>query len=130
MEYSKDTVKLPCIILATIGGTESLNLKFANHVLCYSVPFSVLGFIQLVGRITRMDSQYLEDLNVYIPECDKTIDKYKFTYLKTNAALINEVLGTDANLPRQSLDESRKYLLSEMRKDILWRVKETKKKKS
>jgi len=127
MEYNETTVKLPCIILATIGGTESLNLKFANHVLCYSVPFAVNSFIQLVGRITRMDSDFLEDLNVYLPICDTTIDLYKYNYLMRNAALINEVLGRDANLPEKKLNDMRAGLLAELRKELLWRTKVLKK---
>lgn len=128
MEYDEKTVKLPCVILSSIGGTESLNLKFANHVLCFSIPFSVNGFIQLVGRITRMDSEFLEDLNVYLPICETNIDRYKNAYLMQNAALINEVLGKDANLPEKKLEDVRKGLLSELRKELLWRTKVTSKK--
>lgn len=127
MEYKEGQVKLPCIILATIGGTESLNLKFANHVFCFSVPFAVNAFIQLVGRITRMDSEFLDDLNVYLPVCDTTIDLYKYIYLQRNAALINEVLGRDANLPEKKLNDMRAGLLADLRKDLLWRVKLLKK---
>jgi SNF2 family DNA or RNA helicase len=123
LDYHEDKVELPCIILSTIGGTESLNLKFANHVMCYSVPFAVNGFIQLVGRITRMDSDYLEDLNVYMPICENNIDRYKNVYLQQNAALINDVLGRDANLPERRLTDMRKGLLSELRKELLWRTK-------
>lgn len=127
MEYHEDEVQLPCIILSTIGGTESLNLKFANHVLCFSLPFAVNGFIQLVGRITRMDSDFLEDLNVYLPVCETTIDLYKYTYLMNNAALINDVLGRDANLPEKKLTDMRTSLMAELRKNLLWRVKVLKK---
>jgi hypothetical protein len=127
MEYHEDKVQLPCIILSTIGGTESLNLKFANHVLCFSLPFAVNGFIQLVGRITRMDSDFLEDLNVYLPVCETTIDLYKYTYLMNNAALINDVLGRDANLPEKKLTDMRTSLMAELRKNLLWRVKVLKK---
>jgi SNF2 family DNA or RNA helicase len=129
-EYNPETVKLPCLILSTIAGTESLNLKFANHVFCYSLPFSVFGFIQLVGRITRMDSEFLDDLNVYLPMCDTNIDAYKYNYLMTNAALINTVLGTDANLPVKTLDDQRRSMLSELRKELLWRTKAVKKNKT
>jgi hypothetical protein len=130
MEYDEKDVKLPCIILSTIGGTESLNLGFANHVLCFSLPFAVNGFIQLVGRITRMDSDFLEDLNVYLPTCETTIDRYKYVYLMNNAALINDVLGRDANLPLKELTDMRTSMMSELRRNVLWRVKDLKKNKS
>jgi SNF2 family DNA or RNA helicase len=124
--YLEDADKFPCVILSSIAGAESLNLKFCNHVFCFSIPFSVLAYVQLVGRITRMDSVHKEDLNVYVPYCERTIDFYKYEYLKENASLINEVLGRDANLPidDNKAGEVKIRKLDSMRRDILWRFKE------
>lgn len=125
LEKGVDVIQqFPCVVLSSMSGTESLNLKFANHVLCFSIPFSVQGFIQLAGRITRMDSEFLDDLNVYLPICKETIDYYKYVYLMENAALINSVLGKDANLPIKQLEESKQKNVQNLRKDILWRYKE------
>jgi len=112
--------KFPCIVLATAGGSESLNLRFANHVFFYSIPFSVGAFIQILGRITRMDSEFLEDLHAYLPENDTTIDCYKTMLLDCNASVINQILGHDANLPKSAKD-MRRSLLIKMRKKLLWR---------
>lgn len=122
--YMEDAKEFPCVVLSTLGGSESLNLKFANHVFCYSIPFSVTGFVQLVGRITRMDSKYTEDLNVHMPYCATSIDKYKYQYLKSNATLINEVLGKDANLPEKQLVDMRQGLIDELRNELVWRIKQ------
>lgn len=124
-----ETFKTPCVILGTGAGSESLNLKMANHVLMYSLPFSVEQFIQRVGRIARMDSEYTEDLNVYLPMEDTNIDKYKKEYLLMNAQLIHEVLGKEANLPLVQLKEDRKKIIQRMRKELLWRKREYEKQK-
>lgn len=120
-EYQK-----PCVMLLTASSAESLNLGFANHLMMYSIPFSVGRFIQIVGRITRMDSDYLDDMNVYLPTCDETIDKYKYKYMMTNVELINSVLGKEANLPTQELDETKKSMLQGLRKELVYRTKKKK----
>ena len=122
----QDAEKFPCVVVSMAGGSESLNLGFANHVLFYSIPFSVGSFIQTAGRITRMDSKYLDDLNVYMPINPSTIDFYKFKLLEMNAGLINELLGHDANLPKE-VETMRKDLIHKMKKELLWRTKQTSK---
>lgn len=112
--------KFPCIVICTAGGSESLNLKFANHVLFYSVPFSVGVFIQMVGRITRIDSEYLDNLNIYLPYNELNIDYYKYQYLMLHSQVINQLLGDEGNLPKSVVDV-RKEKIIEMRDKLLWR---------
>lgn len=112
----------PCVMLLTAGSAESLNLGFANHLMMYSIPFSAGTFIQVVGRITRMDSKYLEDMNVYLPVSQETIDLYKYRYLMTNVELINSVLGKEANLPDSELKETKKSMLKQLRKELVYRT--------
>ena len=113
--------QFPCIVAMTAGGAQSLNFKFANHVFFYSIPFSVGIFIQVLGRITRMDSKYLQDLNCYVPKNDSNIDRYKYELLEANTQVITRLLGEDANLPK-SVEAKRKDLIRAMRRDLLWRL--------
>jgi hypothetical protein len=122
-EYREGEARLPCVVMVTRAGTESLNLPFASAVLCYSVPYSVNGFIQVVGRITRMDSEHLGDLRVYLPMCETNVDRYKCAYLKENAEAVNALLGDDANLPKKGLADRRKADLAQMRKELMWRTR-------
>lgn len=115
----------PCIVLATAGGSESLNLKFANHVFFYSIPFSIKFFIQTLGRITRMDSKYLDNLNCYTPFNETNIDFYKYRLMETNAVLINALLGTDANIPKV-VEAAPRSAIVNLRKSLLWKTKELK----
>lgn len=108
-----------CLILATAAASESLNLQFANHVFMYSIPFSVGAYIQLVGRIAREDSEFLDDLNVYLPKNDDNIDRYKFELIKSHANLISDIIGTDENLPK-SAETMRIDMMGRMRKELLW----------
>lgn len=116
--------KFPCVLIMTAGGGQSLNFKWANHVFFFSIPFSIGYFIQILGRITRMDSDYLDNLNCYVPKNDFNIDCYKYLLLDSNAAIINRLLGEDANLPTKEIEGKRRSLIEKMRKELLWKVKE------
>ena len=125
-KHSDEFEETPCIVLSTAGGSESLNMQFANHVFFYSIPFSVGQFVQTLGRITRMDSDHLNDLHTYLPFNPETIDYYKYILLERHTATINYLLGTDANLPKE-VREVRIELVEDMRKKLLWRKKGGKK---
>lgn len=56
------------VILITSAGTESINLQKADSLVFYDIPFSILTFIQAVGRVTRIDSKFSEQ-HIHILEC-------------------------------------------------------------
>ena len=114
--------KFPCVLVMTSAAAESLNLKQFNHVVFYSIPFSVGAFVQSVGRISRIDSEHLGDLHVYIPSSDDTIDKYKALMIQYNADVIRRLLGNEANLP-STVNSITKKLLIQLRKELLWKTK-------
>ena len=114
--------QFPCVLVMTSAAAESLNLKQFNHVVFYSIPFSVGAFVQAVGRISRMDSEFLGDLHVYIPSSEDTIDKYKALLIQYNADIIRRLLGNEANLPT-TVNNITKKLLIALRKELLWKTK-------
>ena len=73
-KQKEDINKFPCCILATAAASETFNLQYCNKLFCFSIPFSIGTFSQLVGRINRMDSEHRGNLYVYIPTNDKNID--------------------------------------------------------
>ena len=118
---SETPLEYPCLLVMTSAAAESLNLPKFNHVIFYSVPFSVGAFIQSVGRIARMDSEYIDDLHVYIPHCEETIDKYKTALIEYNADVIKRLLGSEANLPNTVSNYTRRMIIK-LRKELLWKT--------
>jgi hypothetical protein len=84
----------------------------------YDIPFSVLTFIQAVGRITRMDSKYSEQ-HIHIIEATGTIDSYKRLLINMNANLIETIFGGVETLPVEMLRID-KSLQGVLKKKLLW----------
>ena len=86
------------IVLLTQAGTESINLQKANTVIFYDIPFAIQTFIQMVGRVTRMDSKY-DHQDIYLIEAEGTSDTYRRILLQMNGQLINQIFGKVNTLP-------------------------------
>lgn len=108
------------VVIMTGAGGESLNLQASGVLIFYSLSFSVITFIQVVGRIARMDSTH-EEMEVYILETTNSIDTYKKKYLEANSNLVSTVTVPNPNLPRVEVIPSKKYIMS-LRRKLLWRV--------
>ena len=91
-ERVEESIDKGTVVLITSAGTESINLQKSNSMIFYDTPFSVLTFIQAVGRITRMDSKYSEQY-IHIIEATGTIDSYKRLLINMNAGLIETIFG-------------------------------------
>jgi superfamily II DNA or RNA helicase len=115
------TLKERDVLIMTGAGGESLNLQASGVLIMYSLSFSIITFIQVVGRIARMDSEH-EEMIVHIIEAENTIDTYKRYYLYANANLINTVIAPNPNLPYVEIIPSRKYIIK-LRKNLLWKAK-------
>ena len=114
----EDLIEPGVVVLVTKAGTRSINLQLANSVVFYDIPFAVGDFIQMVGRVARMDSGF-DIQNIYLLEAFGTIDTYKRMRVQDNASLINEVLGGNENLPVDLLTLDLDAL-QELRKKLLW----------
>jgi superfamily II DNA or RNA helicase len=125
-EKIEDEIGKKDIILVTRAGTESINLQKANCVVMYDIPYSIKDCIQLIGRITRMDTKY--DSQYIITICTQgTIDEYKYMLFQDYAKLIKDVLGSDANLPNELQEIDRKNLQN-LKDKLLWHYKDVDKK--
>jgi superfamily II DNA or RNA helicase len=110
------------IILVTRAGTESINLQKANCVLMYDIPYSIKDCIQLIGRVTRMDTTHSFQY-IIILWTKGTIDEYKYLLFQDYATLIKQVLGSDANLPANLSEVDRKNL-QKLKDRLLWVYKD------
>lgn len=105
-------------VLTTSAGSFSLNLQRANNVIFYSIPFSIGTFIQMVGRITRMDSTY-KKFYVHLLEVEGSIDTYKCALLEDNMSCIRKLFGEQNSIDLAERDFDAMDL-KKMRSYFLW----------
>jgi len=125
-EMVEDAIDKRDIILVTKAGTESINLQKANCVVMYDIPFSVKDCIQLIGRVTRMDTEH-DVQYVVIIWTKGTIDEYKYLLFLDYANLVKQLLGADANLPSNLQEIDRKNIQT-LKDKLLWHYKDVDKK--
>ena len=106
------------VILITSAGTESINLQKADSLIFYDIPFSILTFIQAVGRITRIDSKFSEQ-HIHILECKGTIDTYKRCLININGGLISNIFGNIETLPLELCQVDR-TMIRDLKRGLLW----------
>lgn len=86
------------IILMTRAGAPSVSFYYINHIVMAHIPTVPEVFIQAVGRITRINSLYPDDLNVYVP-CSENIDEYKLRLVTSKTEQMESVAGEENNIP-------------------------------
>lgn len=106
------------VILITSAGTESINLQKADSLVFYDIPFSILTFIQAVGRVTRIDSKFGEQ-HIHILECKGTIDTYKRCLINVNGGLISNIFGNIETLPLELCQVDR-TMIRDLKSGLLW----------
>ena len=112
-----------CVVM-TRAGAQSLNLQALNNVIVYDIPFSLGVFIQVVGRVTRLNTKY-DQFNVYFIEVDGTIDSYKRMLIQDRMNVIEALFGGDDTIPIDVKELDRTFI-REIRRDFLWSLNELK----
>lgn len=109
----------PYVIFGTRASSESVSYYFINNVVFFHIPTVPHTFVQLVGRITRKNTLYPDDLNCYIFR-SHNIDEYKMVMVSSKCAQMEVTQGEEMNVPpdyknvineKQTLDYVRKILL-------------------
>lgn len=109
----------PHVILATKAGSESSSFYYMNHVMLFNIPTTPETFTQIVGRITRANTLFPDDLNCHVMMSDN-IDLYKMAVVCNKAAQMEAVSNEESNIPnyykkafskRTSIADCKKYLL-------------------
>lgn len=86
------------IVIITQAGTESINLQAADTIILYNVPFSIKVFIQLIGRVTRVDTKFPEQY-IHFIEASGTVDTYRRLNVSMHGNLIQSLFGEIETLP-------------------------------
>ena len=125
----EDKISPRDIALITDAASVSYNLGRCNNIIFYNLPFIIGGFIQIVGRITRMDSIH-DWQNVFVIEARNTIDTYKKLLIQENIKLIRSLFGNETHLPGQFIpDIIDRAFIKNCRKKLLWKLRSGKKRK-
>lgn len=123
-EKVEELISSNTVVLVTQAGTESINLQKANTVVFYDIPFAVQTFIQMVGRVTRMDSKF-DHQDIYFIEAEGTSDTYRRILLQMNGQLISQIFGKVNTLPLE-LTTVDKKISKQLRNALLWSFKKGK----
>ncbi len=113
------SVDKPCLI--TSAGGESVNLQKANSIIFYDLPYDISAIMQVIGRITRVDSKF-DKQYIEIIEAFGTTDTYKRLCMEKNMKLIESLFGKMNTLPYTTYNNEQKFM-SVLRKSLLWAFK-------
>lgn len=89
----------PHVVLCTKASSESSSYYFINNVIFFHNPTVPSTFIQMLGRITRKNTIYPDDLNCYIFRSEN-VDLYKLLIVSGKTRLMEVASGEhEANVP-------------------------------
>lgn len=111
------------IVIITKAGRASRNLQRANNLIMYNIPYSLSDFLQLSGRICRVDTTFSKQ-HFYILEVEQTIDSYRIALFKDHLALLDRLLGKECKgtLTCDYVEIDR-MKMKDLKKSLLWRIK-------
>lgn len=121
-EKVEDLIDEKTVVLITSAGTESINLQKADSLIFYDIPFSILTFMQAVGRVTRMDSKYNQQY-IHLLETVGTIDSYKRCLIQINGGLIMSMFGKMETLPLE-VGQLDRNITRQLKNGLLWCFRE------
>ena len=121
-EKVEELIDIGTVVLITSAGTESINLQKADSLVFYDIPFSILTFMQAVGRVTRIDSKYNEQY-IHLLETVGTIDSYKRCLIQINGGLIMKMFGKMETLPLEAGQIDRN-ITRQLKQGLLWCFKQ------
>ena len=105
-------------LLITSAGGESINLQKANAIIFYDLPYDIAKIMQIIGRITRVDTEFSKQY-IDIVEAFGTTDTYKRLCMEKNMKLIESLFGKMNTLPYTTYDNEQKFM-STLRRSLLW----------
>jgi SNF2 family DNA or RNA helicase len=108
------------VIMITTAGAESLNLQSAEHFIFLDLPWSWGDYVQLIGRMVRIGSQYITVMAHHFlsrkTNGGKTIDHHVLQALRTKKVLADKVAG-------ENLQDGLQFSREDMLLDILRLIK-------
>lgn len=119
------------VVLISNAAGESLNLNGTNELILYDTPDGPGKYNQILGRIARSFSSFEDEgrsFYIHYVIVEDTLDVYKPILLSSKKQLEEEILHADTiNLKGQGSFDG--MLLKKIRKEMLWKEKEKRKRK-
>ena len=106
------------VLIISDAGCQSRNLQESNHIIFYTIPWSIGTCIQSIGRICRTDTRHLKQ-HVYILEIENTIDTYRRLLFEDNVTTINSIFSVNPVLPTE-VEKLNRRNLAKYRRIFLW----------
>lgn len=120
------------VVIISDAAGESLSINGTNELILYSLPGGASGrFNQLVGRIARCFSRFEEEgrsFYIHYVIVEDTLDVYKPILLSSKRELDEAILKADT-IPLKEHGSFDNEVLKKLRKEMLWKEKEKRKKK-
>lgn len=117
------------VIISNAAG-ESLNLNGTNEIILYDMPKGSGKYNQILGRIARSFSKFENEgrsFYIHYVIVEDTLDVYKPILLSSKKQLEEDILHADTiNLKGTGSFDAE--LLKKIRKELLWKEKEKRKK--
>lgn len=113
--------QVPHIVLCTRASSASVSYYFINNVIFFHNPTIPSVFVQFVGRITRKNTLYPNDLNCYIFRSNN-VDLYKYLVCVEKTVLQEQATGEkEATVPEDyKLEVLQQGFRERMKKLLLW----------
>lgn len=111
---------IPHIVLCTRASAESVSYYFIGDVILFHIPTVPHTFVQFIGRITRRNTLFHNDLHCHIFRSEN-IDLYKILVVTNKVTQMEAIQGEELNVPNTYKDRVGKDLMIDhMKKVLLW----------
>ena len=97
-----------------------MSYYYINNVMFFHYPTVPDTFVQTVGRITRINTLFKDNLHVWLM-MKENIDMYKLLILSNKTKQMEQVAGEEMNVPDMFKDVSmRERNLKRFKNKLLW----------
>ena len=79
------------VMLMTDAGGMGVSLQMANHIIFYNLPIQAGTYIQIAGRISRLNTKF-NSLNLLVPLVSNSIDTDLWRILQNQLVLMEKVV--------------------------------------
>lgn len=112
----------PHFILVSRAASESENFPFINNVIYYNIPTTPVTYMQFLGRITRRNTMFPDDLHAWLLLADN-IDLYKLKIIGMKLHLMQATTyDLSGSFPAEYMapEGSAAEMLALAKKHLLW----------
>ena len=107
------------VIIITDAAGQSMNLQFTHNLLFWEIPQGIGKFLQLKGRIGRMNSKW-KHFDFYFLLIKNTIDEYWYSRFTCSKEMM-KFTGSDTAIPTAKMNKFDDRKLKRERDKKVWR---------